>query len=45
MLKATWKKRSDGTLPNPSWVSNQEFKQYQPALLAEFYESKIRKTA
>ena len=36
-----WERRSDGTKPENSHVSNEEFKTYAPRFLFEFYESKL----
>jgi len=36
-----WEKRSDGTKPENSHVSNEEFKLHAPKFLFEFYESKL----
>jgi hypothetical protein len=37
-----WEKRKDGSNLNPTFYSNEEIKKYNPSLLIDFYESKLK---
>lgn len=36
-----WRVREDGTKPLPSYMSNEEFKKYNPVFLLEYYETRM----
>lgn len=37
-----WKSRSDGTIPEPDWISSKILKLKCPMVLFDFYESRIK---
>ena len=41
-MTVSWKPRKNGVIPKESQFTNKEIMKYNPQLLIEFYESKLR---